>query len=498
MNLRIFYKREENKKELEAKAVGSFLYNEDVFLYLDEKGLAGMERKSWMDLLPIDRYKVCAAGLLHEYDRKVLTMLYQPLIGAGAFSLYMTLWSELEQNSLSGQENGHHVLMVNMSMQLPDIYQERLKLEAIGLLKVYMKKEEDIRKFVYELQPPLSPKQFFDEIVLNIFLYNRLGKNKYNQVKQYFLEQVHDLSLYREVTHSFNDVFQSMTTDQMAQLQEEVAMPESYKAPERAKGSSSKIYNEFFDFGLFIEGLSSLVPKKAITSQIKECIITLAYVYGIAPLVMQNIILGAVTDQNTIDMEALRKNARDWYRFEHGQNLPVLIERTQPLNARTMQTKEPASQEELLIKQLEELSPRQLLIEISGGAEPTAADLKVIEEVMMKQKLLPGVVNVLIYYVMLRTDMKLAKSYVERIAGHWARKKITTVTEAMALAKEEHRQYQQWAEGKKQNRRSTRKEMLPDWLEQQQISAEKEQQAEANVEEQRKQLEEALKQYKKE
>ncbi len=65
---------------------------------------------------------------------------------------------------------------------------------------------------------------------------------------------------------------------------------------------------------------------------------------------------------------------------------------------------------------------------------------------MMNQKLTPGVVNVLIYYVMLRSDMKLAKTYVEKIAGHWARKKVGTVAEAMALAKEENRQYQEWAE----------------------------------------------------
>ncbi|OXB99476.1 helicase DnaB [Bacillus thuringiensis] len=110
------------------------------------------------------------------------------------------------------------------------------------------------------------------------------------------------------------------------------------------------------------------------------------------------------------------------------------------------------SQEEILMlmKQLEEISPKQLLKEISGGAEATKADLRIVEDVMINQKLPPGVVNVLIYYVMLRNDMKLPKSYVEKLAGHWARKKISTVAEAMALVKEENRQYQEWAEKKKE------------------------------------------------
>lgn len=184
-----------------------------------------MEKQSWMELLPIDRYKVSAKGLLHNYDRKVLTMLYQPLIGSRAFSLYMTLWGELEQDRVFGKENTHHSLMVTMQMQLPEIYGERVKLEAIGLLNVYIKKEKDIRMFIYELQPPLSPKQFFDDIVLSIFLYNRLSRTKYNQVKQYFLEEEFDFASYENVTRSFNDIFDSFNPGQFEYAQEELRIP---------------------------------------------------------------------------------------------------------------------------------------------------------------------------------------------------------------------------------------------------------------------------------
>ncbi|MGG2064105.1 replication initiation and membrane attachment family protein [Bacillus sp. S14(2024)] len=466
-----------------------------------------MERQSWMELLPIDRYKVSARGLLSNYDRKVLTMLYQPLIGSKAFSLYMTLWGELEQDRLFGRENTHHSIMVTMQMQLPDIYEERMKLEAIGLLNVYMKKEKDIRMFIYELQPPLMPKQFFDDIVLSIFLYNRLSKAKYNQVKQYFLEEEFDFASYENMTRSFNDVFGSFNPGQVEYAKEELLIPNATVMPSRVQGNAPQLWNDFFDFSLFVEGLSALVPRKAITEQMRECVMTLAYVYGIDPLSMQNVVLGAVTEHHTIDMERLRKGARDWYQFENGQALPVFSERTQPLHARTMKEKEPTTQEEMLIKQLEEISPRELLKEISGGAEPTKADLQIIEEVMLNQKLTPGVVNVLIYYVMLRSDMKLAKTYVEKIAGHWARKKVGTVSEAMALAKEENRQYQEWAETKKKGRTSkklVRKEMVPDWLKEEAEEESKEQSQDhasskenpSKLEEERKRLEEVLKKYK--
>lgn len=91
---------------------------------------------------------------------------------------------------------------------------------------------------------------------------------------------------------------------------------------------------------------------------------------------------------------------------------------------------QPAEEDSLdgkLIALLEAISPKKLLQDIADGTEPSKADLKIIEEIMFEQKLEPGVTNVLIYYVMLKTDMKLSKNYIQKIASHWARKKVKTV-----------------------------------------------------------------------
>ncbi|ENQ3079240.1 replication initiation and membrane attachment family protein [Bacillus cereus] len=458
-----------------------------------------MERQSWMELLPIDRYKVSVKGLLHSYDRKVLTMLYQPLVGSKAFSLYMTMWGELEQDRMLGKENTHHSLMVTMQMQLPEIYEERVKLEAIGLLKVYIKKDKDIRLFIYELQPPLSPKQFFDEIALNLFLYNRLGHKKYNQVKIYFAEEILDFSSYKEVTCSFSDVFQSYTSAQYHAAQAELEVMAEGIMPSKVEGSPPVISNDSFDFSLFIEGLSTLVPRKSITKDVKKCIIQLAYVYEIDPVAMQKVVLGAMMGNQEISLEDLRKEARNWYQFENGGSLPILSERVQPYKKRTMNGIEPVTKEQAFIKWLEEISPKQLLKEISGGSEATKADLRIVESLIMDQKLEPGVVNVLIHYVMLQLDMKLSKSYVERIAGHWSRKKVDTVVEAMTLAKIEHRQYKEWAAEKKNSsasrKKTTRKEKLPKWMSKSEEPEKNTVIPTMDVEAEKKKLDEILKKY---
>src|SRR5690606_2870848 len=92
------------------------------------------------------------------------------------------------------------------------------------------------------------------------------------------------------------------------------------------------------------------------------------------------------------------------------------------------------------------------------------SELKIVEEIMFKQNLLPGVVNVLLYYVMLKSDMRLTRSYIETIASNWARLNIKTVKEAMETAKKHN-----WNADKKSNknkRQPIRKELLPDWLKQ--------------------------------
>ncbi|WP_026021903.1 replication initiation and membrane attachment family protein [Bacillus timonensis] len=424
----------------------------------------------WKELVPVDRYIVHAADLLHDYDRKIVSLLYQPLIGMKAFSLYMTLWSELEQNRLWGEESTHYTLMALLQTNLQDIYQERLKLEGIGLLKTFVKNDEDSRSFIYELQAPLSPRAFFTDGVLNVYLYNRLGKGKFFKLKQFFSDKEPDLDTYKPVTKAFNEVFASTNVSQMIstisdEMKNNLEHDENKEFMGRSEDKKIIIENENFDFDLFFAGISDvMIPKNTITPKVKEAITKLSFLYGINPIEMQGIVMSALDPNEKIDIEKLRKASRDWYQFETGNELPNLTERIQPLPNQTMVNKVPQTKEEELIQKLEKISPKEFLIDVSGGAQPSVSELKIIEDVMFRQKLLPGVINVLLYYVMLKSDMRLTKSYIETIASNWARLDIKTVKDAMETAKKHN-----WTADKKTNkykRQPIRKELLPDWLKQ--------------------------------
>ncbi|WP_307341249.1 replication initiation and membrane attachment family protein [Metabacillus malikii] len=434
-----------------------------------------MEQQHWKELLAIDRYIVKSSSILQDLDRKILTLLYQPLIGSKGFSLYMTLWGELEQNRLWGVDSTHHSLMTTMQSNLREIYQERLKLEGLGLLKSYMKETDEIKSYLYELQAPLRPDEFFQDGVLNIYLYNRVGKTKYLQLKEFFSDEKIDKDM-KDITRSFNDIFDSnQSANMIAKINKEtlndLTLSTEREFMQTEKRASIEIADDVFNFDLFFSGLSeSIIPTRAITASVKEVIKKLSYLYGIDAVEMKNVLMNSINQYDEIDIEQLRKSARDWYQFKYGDELPALLDKVQPLPLRTVDETKTRTQEEEMIYQLETISPRQFLTDVSGGLNPSVGDLQIIEEVMLQQKLQPGVVNVLIYYVMLKTDMKLTKAYVQKIASHWVRKQITTVRAAMELAKNEHRQYQQWAE-EKTNKKQTnykkkpiRKEMLPAWL----------------------------------
>ena len=99
-------------------------------------------------VLPADTFVVVNRTILNNEDRKLLIMLYQPIIGYKAMSLYFTLWSDLDKREITSIEYTHHHLMTSMQLKLSEIIEAREKLEAIGLLKTYIKKQ-NINNFVY-------------------------------------------------------------------------------------------------------------------------------------------------------------------------------------------------------------------------------------------------------------------------------------------------------------------------------------------------------------
>ena len=78
-----------------------------------------------ISLLPADKYVVINKTILTEVDKKNLINLYEPIIGDGAVSLYLTLWSDLDKTETMSIDFSHHHLMTILKKDLDNIRKSR-------------------------------------------------------------------------------------------------------------------------------------------------------------------------------------------------------------------------------------------------------------------------------------------------------------------------------------------------------------------------------------
>ncbi len=424
-------------------------------------------------LMPADIYIVVNKTILGDLDRKIISMLYQPIIGYIATNLYFSLWSDLDKNEFMSKDFTHHHMMANMQINLADIESAREKLEAVGLLKTYFKNEL-ANSYVYQLYSPMKVYDFFNHPILNIVLYNNLGKKEYDELIKYFSVPSIDIKGFEDITMSFSDVFKSRP----------MVFKENFFESIKKENKGEIKLNFAYDFDLIVSSLPFIDKEKIFNKTIKDLINDLAFIYDIKELEMANLIGNSIDEKGSINRTVLRKECRNYYQFEEGGKLPSLVYRKQPDFL-----KKPigeVSKKAKMIYTFENLTPYEFLKRKYGGAEPTLSDLKLVENLMIDQELNPGVVNVLIDYVLKVNEQKLTKAFVETIAGSWKRLKIETVEEAMENALKEHHRYKNKITKKVHNNKKI--ETNPEWFDKNIENVE-------INEEEKKELEELLKEF---
>lgn len=131
-------------------------------------------------------------------------------------------------------------------------------------------------------------------------------------------------------------------------------------------------------------------------------------------------ILWSITEDNRLDTEEFKTACNDLFKAKQ-QSKATVKKVNPPTFSKKKTTTGPKTKEEMLVQELESISPKKLLEDLSSGNNASQQDLKAINEVnevMAKQGLPAPVMNVLIHYVLLQSNMKLSKSYLEKIASH--------------------------------------------------------------------------------
>ncbi|GLC88328.1 helicase DnaB [Lysinibacillus piscis] len=420
-------------------------------------------RQLYKELQPADAFDIRLPHMLSTQERQLITLFYQPLTGAEPISLYLTLWAEGEQ--VIRQPMTHYYLMNVLGLPIGKIFEARITLEAIGLVRTWKKETAEQRHFLYELMRPLDAENFMKDPLLSMFLFNKIGEQAYRKLRQRFIVPPRE-GEFQEVSRAFIDVFKPVNAQIPADLQivtqRDGEQPKNYP-----------FYVEQFDFELLKAGLSEqLVPASLLTVDIREMIAKIAFLYHLNALDMQKVVILALDDDLGISKERLRKAAADFYKLTVSKESPKL-EKVNTAIPPSIEQNGIKTKEQELQHYLETTPPVQVLRDINNGKEPLPTSIQLAENLIVQHGMPIGVVNALLEYVMLTTDMKLPKKYVETIADHWGRKNIQTAKQAMELARQEHDKYTTWKNSPqtttpKKNtyakNQKRREEKVPDWF----------------------------------
>ncbi|MBO1198483.1 replication initiation and membrane attachment family protein [Staphylococcus simiae] len=415
-------------------------------------------------LRPQDQFEVIQYFELNQSHLDVLNRLFTPLIGSKAIGLYHFMTQFVERHRTSSHYLSHYVFMNELKLNLLEFRQQMDLLEAIGLVKTFVKHNKEESQFVYELIQPPTAHLFFNDPMLSIFLYSEVDHKRFQELKHYFEYQQKDLSAFKQTTRTFTDVFKVPTTKVDIDTSD-IPINQSYQGMD--------LSDETFDFDMLSQMLGKhFISKEIITKEAKQLIIQLATLYGLTPDGMKHVILKSITSGQQLSFEDMRKEARSYYLIEHDNRMPKLqVNTTNEAKSQTQKEDfNPQDNLEDWFELLEQTSPIDMLASWSES-EPTISQKAMIEELIDREKMSFGVINVLLQFVMLKEDMKLPKAYIFEIASNWKKKDIKTAKEAYNYAKkvnqpkQDHGNYQS---GKNsayhRQRKLISKEKTPKWL----------------------------------
>ncbi|MDF2814839.1 MAG: helicase DnaB [Paenibacillus sp.] len=186
-------------------------------------------------------YREFALGVL---DFKMLSSIYQPMIGAYAVAIYQTLTQQVPADRTGYSElEQQRKLFLTLDLEPGErgrkhFIEQTSRLEAVGLLQTTRKYVPAVDDYMYEyhMLAPMSPDEFFKNQHLVMLLRDKVGKYAVLGLREAFLCQEPDElsdpeTIAENISVPFYDIFQLNT--QVIDLELEQALFETAPAREQ-------------------------------------------------------------------------------------------------------------------------------------------------------------------------------------------------------------------------------------------------------------------------
>lgn len=337
-----------------------------------------------MTILGKNKYDVEDNVYLSQLSIESLMLLYQPLVGANAISVYLTL------NKMTNHSD-YSYLCLFMGLDIEVIEHSIIMLERYRLIKTYKNDEADT--YIHVLLKPILPNEFLVHYVYGLELRKHIGNHNFNQISEKYQSKHISKTKFKEITEKkiFNiKQFNEKDLEEVLKnKEEEIVLPTQ------------------FNFDLFLKDATNLqFPHVLRTKENLNLIAELALLYGISEERMQTLVY------RSIDFKAQK--------FESDK----LIYRVR--------------REQIVVDDnvnKYELPPPAFLQLLQNGASVSTYNKKLLEKLVSEMLLSPPVVNRLIEYIMETQNNRLVKNYVLQVASTWKSYDIRSVEQANELIK---------------------------------------------------------------
>lgn len=222
------------------------------------------------DVKEFDNYQIKWNGIISDYDQKIIIRLYQPLIGAIATMVYLTLLNEANLHQIVAEKRAHQRLFQIMQVDKKTFVTAVKKLEGIGLLNTFIKENSNQISFdyLYALNSPKSPKQFFQDTILSNLLLQCLGEDEYHRSQCFYLDNPILDEEYIDISSTYEDSFPNLEKKAITNLS---ASFSSWKTADVAS-------NYHFD-SLIAKCKEQFIPKYVFTEAIQKELLRLKLLF---------------------------------------------------------------------------------------------------------------------------------------------------------------------------------------------------------------------------
>lgn len=360
-----------------------------------------------------DTFKIEKKYNLSGEDLYSLTNLYLPLIGVDGLSLYLLI------NELNAKEE-YLITKLLDTLSFPTtifLEQSFSKIEAIGLVKTFQKKQE----FIFSINQPLDVASFLNNHILFDFLKNKIGETEIKKMMPVYSKK----SSYKEVTKTFDEVY-DRTTESVKNI-----LPNIFK---KLVNDSIYVKNEKFDYIYFkLSFDNAVIPQEILDDKyFKEEILRISYHYNLNEEEMYQAVIDTVHQTNDFRIKDINKNASKIYQMKHIEPVKFVTKEADPF---VYEKLDDATQRFLDL--VERLSCEELLRSLSQ-IKASTSELKMLDELIRNTGFSQGIINIMILYVLTINEGVLpGYNYFEKIANTWKRAKVVSSKDALDLINKE-------------------------------------------------------------